>query len=39
MILDILTKVLLRDRHMLLSEIMGGEYNATSQSENIRIES
>ena len=32
---DILTKALARDRHEFLSEIMGLEYNATSQSGSI----
>jgi hypothetical protein len=36
MVADILTKVLARDGHELLSEIMGLEYNATSQNGSIR---
>ena len=32
MVADILTKALARDRHEMLSEIMGLGYNATSQS-------
>lgn len=35
MVADILTKALARDRHEGLSEIMGLEYNATSQSGSI----
>jgi hypothetical protein len=35
MVADILTKALARDRHEMLSEIMGLEYNATSQSGSI----
>ena len=34
-LLDILTKALARDRHEVLIEIMGLEYNATSQSGSI----
>jgi hypothetical protein len=36
MIADILTKALMKDRHELLSEILGLEYNATLQSGSIR---
>ena len=35
MVADILKKTLARDRHEVLSEIMGLEYNATSQSGSI----
>jgi hypothetical protein len=35
MVADILTKALARDRHELLSEIIGLEYNATLQSGSI----
>ena len=37
MVVDILTKTLVRYTHELLSEIMGLEYNATSQSGRTRI--
>ena len=37
MIANILTKILVRDRHELLSEIIGLEYNATSQSGSIGV--
>ena len=36
MVEDILTKVLARDRHELISEIMRLEYNSTLQSDSIR---
>jgi hypothetical protein len=35
MVADVLTKDLARDRHELLSEIMGLEYNVISQSRSI----
>ena len=36
MVADITTKVLMKDRHEVLSEIMGLEYNANSQNGSIR---
>ena len=37
MVADILTIALAKDRHEVLSELMGLEYNVISQSESIRI--
>ena len=37
MVADILTIALAKDRHEVLSEVMGLEYNVISQSEGIRI--
>jgi hypothetical protein len=35
MVVDILTKVLVKNKHDLLHDIMGLPYNVTSQSESI----
>ena len=35
MVVDIISKVLAKDRHELLNEIVELEYNATSQSRSI----